>query len=182
MILKAATWQYNSGANGGVCLFFTLLPTLTSSIAWPGQATPLCEQCCCSCAALFLYDIYAELSCLHGLTEPNLLLENEWQASSISRASWATLPWAVTQLWTEWETYMKKETVKMNQGVVLFLLNQNCIDAIYASATSEVMLSKSLRICDWKIRVLSFRSDTDTYDKLNCPIFVSIHFIFLSWF
>lgn len=43
---------------------------------------------------------------------------------------------------------MKKEAMKMNQGVVVFLLNQNCIDAIYASATSEVMLSESLRICD----------------------------------
>lgn len=43
---------------------------------------------------------------------------------------------------------MKEEMVKMNQGVVLFLLNQNSIDALYASAKSEVMLSKSLRICD----------------------------------
>lgn len=44
--------------------------------------------------------------------------------------------------------FMKKETAKMNQGVVHFLLNQNCIDTLYASATSEVMLSKSVRIYD----------------------------------
>lgn len=43
---------------------------------------------------------------------------------------------------------MKEEMVKMNQGVVLFLLNQNWINALYASEKSEEMLSKPLRICD----------------------------------
>lgn len=43
---------------------------------------------------------------------------------------------------------MTEEMVKMKQGVVLFLLNQNWIDALYASANCEVMLSKYLRISD----------------------------------
>ena len=49
---------------------------------------------------------------------------------------------------------MKEEMVKMNQRVVLFLLNQNWIDALYASAKSGVMLSKSLKICARKMTVL----------------------------
>jgi len=64
------------------------------------------------------------------------------------------IAWAVTQLLTEWEAYMKEEMVKMNQRVVLFLLNQNWIDALYASAKSGVMLSKSLKICARKMTVL----------------------------
>lgn len=62
--------------------------------------------------------------------------------------SQATLLWAVTQLLAERETCMKEEVKKMNQEVVLSVLNQNWIDALYASAKSEVMLSKSLIICD----------------------------------
>lgn len=147
-------------------------------VIWPSH-TPVWTMLLLCCIIFIWHLCWTVL--LAWLTKPNLLLENEWQASSISCASRATLLWAVTHLWTEWETYMEKEMLKMNQGVVL-LLNQNCIDALYTSATSEVMLSRSLRICDWKIRVLSFYSDTDTHDKLNCPIFVSIHFIFLSWF
>lgn len=38
----------------------------------------------------------------------------------MARVSWATLLWAVTRLLTEWETYMKEETVKMIQGWCFF--------------------------------------------------------------
>lgn len=155
----------------GVPVFYS--PThLNRFHSMTGQATPLCELLLLLCCIIFIWHLCWTVL-FAWLTKPNLLLENEWQASSISCVSRATLPWAVTQLGTEWETYMEKEMVKMNQGVVLFLLNQNCIDALYASATSQVMLSKSLRICGWKIRVLSFHSDIDTHDKWNCPIFVS---------
>lgn len=146
----------------GVPVFYS--PTYLNRfpfVTWLSH-TPVWTMLLLLCCIIFIWHLCWTVL-LAWLTKPNLLLENEWQASSISRVSRTTVLCAVTQLWTEWETYMKKEMVKMNQGVVLLLLNQNCIDALHASTASEVMLSRCQRICDWKIKVRSFHSDTDTW-------------------